>query len=182
MVLEKIPESPLDSKETKPVNSKGNQSWIFTVRTEAESEAPYFDHLMERTDSLEKTPILGKIEGRRRRWQRMRWLDGITESIDMSLSKLWSWWWTGKPGVLQSMKSQRVGQLSDWTELNWRNWPVFCFVLFLFFLEIHLLWVQHSCLNVPQKKKYNVPFYTSIFILPWNRKKFKYELTQIILN
>ena len=78
----------------------------------------YFGHLMRRTDSLEKTLILGKIEGRRRRgWQRMRWLDGITDAMDMCLSRLW--WWTGRPGVLQSMGSQRVGH--DWaTELNER--------------------------------------------------------------
>ena len=66
---------------------------------------------MRRTDSLEKTLMLGKIEGGRRRGrQRMTWLDGITDSMDMSLSKLRSWWWTGRPGVLQSMGSQRVGQ------------------------------------------------------------------------
>ena len=69
-------------------------------------------------DSLEKTLMLGKIEGRRRRGQqRMRWLDGITDLMDMSLNKLWSWWWTGKPGVLQSMGLQRVGH--NWvTELT----------------------------------------------------------------
>ena len=79
----------------------------------------YFGHLMQRTDSLEKTLMLGKIEGGRRRcWQRMRWLDGITDSLDMSLRSSGSWWWTGKPSVLQSMESQRVGH--DWaTELNW---------------------------------------------------------------
>ena len=69
----------------------------------------YFGHLMQRTDSLEKTLMLGKIEGRRRRGQqRMRWLDGITDSKDMSLSKLWETVKDGKPGVLQSMGSQRV--------------------------------------------------------------------------
>ena len=79
----------------------------------------YFGHLIQRTDTLEKTLTLGKIEGKRRRgWQRVRWLDSITDSMDMSLSKLWSWWWTGKPGVLQSMGLQRVRH--DWaTELNW---------------------------------------------------------------
>ena len=76
----------------------------------------YFDHLMW---SFEKTLMLAKIEGGRRRgWQRMRWLDGITDSMDMSLSKFQSWWWTGRPGVLQSMGSERVRH--DWvTELNW---------------------------------------------------------------
>jgi len=73
---------------------------------------------MRRADSFEKTLMLGKFEGRRRRGrQRMRWLDGITNSMDMSLSRLWGWWWTGRPGVLQSMGSQRVRH--DWvTELK----------------------------------------------------------------
>ena len=78
----------------------------------------YLGHLMQRVDSLEKTLML--IEGRRRRgWQRMRWLDGIPDSVDMSLGNSGIWWWTGKPGVLRSMGSQRIRH--DWvTELNWR--------------------------------------------------------------
>ena len=86
----------------------------------------YFGNLMQRTDSLEKTLMLGKIEGRRRRGrQRIRWLDGITGPMDMSLSKFGSWWWTGRPGGLQSMGWQRVRH--DWaTELtdNWSEMKV----------------------------------------------------------
>ena len=68
----------------------------------------YFGHLMQRTDSLEKTLMLENIEGGRMGWQRIRWLDDITDSMDMSLSKLRSLWWTGKPSVLQAMESQSV--------------------------------------------------------------------------
>ena len=89
VVLENTLESPLDSKEIKPVNPKGNQLWIFIGRTGAEVKLQYFGHLMRRADSLEKTLMLGEIEGRRRRGrQRMRWLDDITDSMDMSLSKI----------------------------------------------------------------------------------------------
>ena len=79
----------------------------------------YSGHLMQRTDSLGKTLMLGKIEGRRRRGQqRMRWLNGITDLMDMSLYISGSGWWTGKPGVLQSMGSQSQTWLSNWTELK----------------------------------------------------------------
>ena len=88
VVLEKTLESPLDSKETQPVHPKGDQSWVFIGKTDVEAETPIFGHLMWRTDSLEKTLMLRKIEGRRRRGrQRMGWLDGITDSIDMYLSR-----------------------------------------------------------------------------------------------
>ena len=89
MVLEKTFESPLDSKEIKPVNPKGNQSCIFTGRTEAEVKLQYFGHLMRSTDSLEKILVLGKIErGRRMGQQRMRWLDAITNLMDVNLCEL----------------------------------------------------------------------------------------------
>ena len=119
VVLKKTLESPLDCKEIQPVHPKGNQSWIFIGRTEVEIETPILWPPMQRTDSFEKTLMLGKIEDRRRRGQqRMRWLYGITDSMNMSLINSRSWWWTGKPGMLQSMESGRVGH--DWvTELNW---------------------------------------------------------------
>ena len=89
---------------------------LFTLKLQ------YFGHLMRRTDSLEKTLMLGKFEGRTiRGWQRMRWLDGITDSMDMSWAHSRSWWKTGKSGVLQSMGLQIVGQ--DWaTEINWAEY------------------------------------------------------------
>ena len=87
--MEKTLESPLDCKEIQPVHPKGDQSWVFIERTDVEAETSILCHLMQRVDSLEKTLILGGIGGRRRRVrQRMRWLDGITYSMVVSLSKL----------------------------------------------------------------------------------------------
>ena len=89
MVLENTLESPLDCKEIQPVHSKGDQSWVFIGRTDVKLKLQYFGHLMQRADSFEKILILGKIEGRRRRGrQRMRWLDGITDSMEVSLNEL----------------------------------------------------------------------------------------------
>ena len=112
---------------------KSNQSILKGISPEYSLEGltlklklHYFGLLMCRTDSLEKTLMLGKIEGKRRRgWQRMRWLDGITDSMDMSLCNSRSWWWTGKPGMQQSVRSQIVGH--DWvTELILPHTIGFC--------------------------------------------------------
>ena len=89
MVLEKTLESPLDCKEIPPVHPKGDQSWVFIGRTDAEENLQYFGHLMQRVDSLEKTLMLRGIWSRRRRGRkRMKWPDGIRDSIDMSLGEL----------------------------------------------------------------------------------------------
>ena len=116
---ERTLESPLDCKEIKPVHPKGNQSWIFIGRADAKVKLQYFGHLMQRTDSLEKTLMLRKIEGRKRRgWQRMRWLDGSLTQWTWVQATFRSWRWTGKPGVQQSTGSQRVRH--NWaTELSW---------------------------------------------------------------
>ena len=119
VVLEKTLESPLDSKEILKEISPEYSLEGLMLKLKLE----YFGHLIQRTDSLEKTLMLGKIEGGRRRGQqRMRWLDGITNMIDMSLSKFQEMWRTGKPGMLQSMGSQRVRH--NWATEEQLKWSV----------------------------------------------------------
>ena len=119
VVLDNTLESPLDYKEIQQVHAKGNQSWIFIERTDAEAETPILWPTDVKNLLIRKTLLLGKIEGRRRRgWQKMRWLDDITNLMTWVWAISRNWWRTEKPGVLPSMGLQRVRH--DWvTELNW---------------------------------------------------------------
>ena len=135
VVLENTLKSPLGCKEIQPVHPKGNQSWIFIGSTDVDGETPILWPPDEKNWLIEKTLMLGKIQCKRR--GRMRGWDGLMAS-PTQWTWLWvnsgSWWWTGRPGVLQSMGPQRVGQ--DWvTELNWYvlNW---------------LWWWLHNSMNI----------------------------------
>ena len=157
-MLEKTLESPLDNKEIQPVYPKGNRSWIFSGRTDAEAEAPILWPLDVKSwlrpwcEELKKTLMPGKTEDRRRGWQRTIWLDGITDTMDMSLSELWELvmnreaWHAAVHGVAKS-----------WTQMS--NWTMLHTQICVYIHIIYLCWFRFMCPNATSFTK--LPSYSS---------------------
>ena len=151
VVVEKTLKSPLDCK-IKSVHPKGNQPWIFIGRTDAEVEAQYFGHLMQRADSLEKILMLENIQGKRTGWQWMRWSDGIINTMDMNWSKLREIVKDRKAwrAAVHRVEKSRTG-LSDWTTIPILFYPVLTFfhtIYHPFFLVLVLFCFLIFCLHL----------------------------------
>ena len=145
VILEKTLESSLDSKEIKAVNPKGNQPWIFTGRTDAEAKTPILCHLMRRIDSLEKTLMLGKIEGKRRGQQGICWLNGITDSMDMNLSKV--------PEIVKNREAwcARVHGITELDTNEWLNNSIYTDIyihIYAFFFMFFSILVYYRILTL----------------------------------
>ena len=153
-VVVKTPESLLDCKEIQPVHPKGDQSWVFIGRIDAEAETPILGHLIQRTESLEKSQMLGRLkvggEGDDRGWD--GWMASLTQWTWVWASS-GSWWWTGRPGMAAVHgAAKNLSWLSDWTELksfSLQYFTVLIITLYTCFIRFHpnnfLFWNYYTC-------------------------------------